>query len=57
MRLGVFLVNLGVGADFDEFDEFGVCVCCVFVAFRGAFDEFGGVSDEFVRGFGPRAWR
>ena len=53
MSLGVRLMSLGVrmkrelgdefGGGFDEFDEFRGCVCCAFVAFRDAVDEFGGV--------------
>ena len=60
MSLGVGLEHeLGdeFGADFDEFYEFWGCFCCVFLAFGDAFHEFGGVSDEFGRGFGTRAWR
>ena len=63
MRLGVFLMSLGVGleqelehefgVDFDEFDEF----VGAFVAFGDAFDEFGDAFDEFGRGFGTGAWR
>ena len=47
LSLGVRLMSLGVGldqelghefeGDFDEFDEFWVCVCCVFADFGGAF--------------------
>ena len=57
MRLGVFLMSLGVGLEQEledefgvdfEFDEFGGA----FAAFGDAFDEFGDAFDEFGRGFG-----
>ena len=66
MSLGVFLVSFVVGlehglgyefgVEYDELDEFGGYVCCVFVAYRDVFDEFGGVFDEFGRGL-TRVWR
>ena len=67
MSLGVRLMSLGVGlrqelggefgVDFDEFDEFGGCVCCGLAEFGDAFDEPGGAFGEFGRGFGAGAWR
>ena len=42
---------------FDELDEFGVCVSCVFAEFGDACDEFGDGFDEFGRTLGARAWR